>query len=395
MSDREAMGEKPAGLTQDMLDRSGRGLIDQHVFDAAVRKTRMPMSLSDPNLPDAPLIYVNDAFAALTGYRPDEAVGRNCRFLQGPGTDPASVQRIRDAVAQRRPITEDLYNYRKDGSGFWNSLFVSPVFDDDGRLSYLFASQSDISYRREALRRQTQRLDSMSALVAGVAHEFNNLMTVVLGSLEQVAARSADAGISRYLERADQAAQRAGKFANELLSLAGRECQEISVLDISELLRASAPTLTRAIGPDVTIDLDLAPATLVRLDRERFERVLFNLIHNARDAMPGGGRITLQTRVLPGPAAALDGRDTVELVVADTGAGMSPPVKKRATELFFTTKAAGDSTGLGLFLTLEFVDEVGGRLSINSEVGQGTTVSLMFPHATAARPDASQDALGD
>ena len=395
MSNREAVGERPAGLTQDMLDRSARGLVDQHVFDAAVRKTRMAMTLSDPNLPDCPLIYVNEAFATLTGYRPEEVIGRNCRFLQGPDSDPTAVRRIRDAVAQGRPITEDIYNYRKDGSGFWNSLLISPVFDDDGKLSYLFASQGDVSSPREVARRQTRRLDSMGALVAGVAHEFNNLMTVVLGNLEQIAARSADAGISRYLERADGAAKRAGRFASELLSLAGRKGREPVVLDISELLRETAPPLTQAIGPDVAIDLDLAPATLARLDRERFEQVLLNLIDNACDAMPGGGRITLRTKVWPGPAAALDGRDTVELVVADTGAGMSPPVRKRATELFFTTKAAGGSTGLGLFLALEFVDEAGGRLSIDSEVGQGTTVSLMFPHAAAAKSDAGQDAPGD
>ena len=366
-------------LTPAMLDRSARGLVDQRVFESAVHKTRMAMAVADPNLPDCPLVYVNHAFTVLTGYEASAVVGRNCRFLQGPDTDPATVQRIRDAVAEQRPLTEEIYNYRKDGSGFWNALLVSPVFDQTGKVSYLFASQSDISHREEILRRQTQRLDSMGALVAGVAHEFNNLMTVVLGSLEKIASHGADP--DRYVKRADWAAKRAGQFANELLSLAGRDSHAETVLDLSEALRASTATLAQILGPNVAVNLDLTPGALVRLDRVRFDRVLLNLVANARDAMPDGGRIDLRTRVVPASGAApLKGREAVELLVADTGRGMPPAIAKRATELFFTTKATGESTGLGLFLALEFVDQSGGKLSIDSSVGHGTNVSLMFPH---------------
>ena len=139
----------PPVVNQPELLASRRGLVDDHVFQAAVLKTRMPMALADPNLFDCPLVYINPAFTTLTGYTVEDAVGRNCRFLQGPETDLDTVARIRQAVGARKGLDTEIYNYRKDGSGFWNALHLSPVFDDDGKLIYYFASQVDVSARRE------------------------------------------------------------------------------------------------------------------------------------------------------------------------------------------------------------------------------------------------------
>ncbi len=345
----------------------------------------MAMALSDPNLPDCPLVYVNPAFTELTGYDSKTSVGHNCRFLQGPETDRDTVRRIHQAVSEHRSINEEIYNYRRDGSGFWNALYISPVFDDDGRLIYFFSSQIDISARREAHRRQTQRMESMGALASGVAHEFNNLLTVVLGSLERAAAHAVDENQKRYLDRADWGAKRAGQLAGELLSLARRQANAERTVDLNQVIHDFEGTLAQLVPQGVRIILDLAPTpVLVRLDFGQLELVLLNLVRNAADAMPGGGCVSLVTRVLPAPEAAstLNGREVVELVVADTGQGMPPEVVERATELFFTTKAAGKGTGLGLFLALEFVDKSGGRLTIDSQVGQGTRMRLAFPQAT-------------
>jgi PAS domain S-box-containing protein len=371
--------------TPSEVAASGQGLVYQHVFETAVHRTRMAMALSDPNLPDCPLVYVNPAFTDLTGYTLEASIGRNCRFLQGPETDPDAVQRIRQAVREHRAINEEIYNYRHDGSGFWNALYISPVFDDNGRLIYFFASQIDISARKEAVRRQTQRMESMGALASGVAHEFNNLLTVVLGSLERAAVNTVDETQKRYLERADWGAKRAGQLAAELLSLARRQANEERTMDLNQVLHDFQDTLAQIVPHGVHVSLDLAPAPVhARLDASQLELVLLNLVRNAADAMPDGGQVRLSTRVLPAPEAAalLNGREVVELVVADTGQGMPPEVIERATELFFTTKAAGKGTGLGLFLALEFVDKSGGRLTIDSKVGHGTRMRLAFPQAT-------------
>ena len=376
--------QEEAEASPSELGESSRALSKQHVFETIVQKTRMAMALSDPNLPDCPLVYVNPAFMELTGYSEEASLGRNCRFLQGPETDPAAVRRIREAMAGGSAINLELYNYRFDGSGFWNGLYISPVCDEDGKLIYYFASQIDVSLRKETLRRQAQRIESMGALASGVAHEFNNLMMVVLGSIERAAAQAMDEGQKRLLDRAEWGAQRAGQLAGELLSLAGRRPREDRTVDLNQVLQGFEDTLAQVTPEGVKVHIEPAPApVLVRLDTDQLELVLLNLVRNAVDAMPGGGEVSVGTRLLQASDAALplDGREVVELVVADTGSGMPPEVAKRATELFFTTKPAGKGTGLGLFLALEFVDKSGGRLTIDSEAGRGTKVRLEFPRA--------------
>ncbi|KMO18757.1 PAS domain-containing protein [Methylobacterium platani] len=130
-------------------------------FAAAVRATRMPMLITDPHQADNPIVFVNDAFSKLTGYARDEILGRNCRFLQGPDTDRDDVARIRDAVERRVSIEVDLINYKKNGETFWNRLLVSPVFDDDGQLTYFFASQFDVTLERERLVRVQRDRDAL------------------------------------------------------------------------------------------------------------------------------------------------------------------------------------------------------------------------------------------
>ena len=121
-------------------------------FAAAIRATRMPMIITDPRQPDNPIVFSNDAFLKLTGYGRDELLGRNCRFLQGPDTDQAKVREVRDAIEQNRDVSVDLLNYRKDGSTFWNALYISPVADEQGNVHFFFASQLDMSERKDAER---------------------------------------------------------------------------------------------------------------------------------------------------------------------------------------------------------------------------------------------------
>ena len=367
---------------QDSIVHTDQGPMDSHAFQAAVDKTRMAMAVADPNQPDCPLVYVNAAFSELTGYAPADALGRNCRFLQGPGTDPEVAARIRQAVAARTSFDGEIYNYRKDGAGFWNALYISPVLDEAGELTYYFASQIDVSYRKEAARRQAQRAESMGALASGVAHEFNNLMTVVMSSAEQAALRATDQRQSDLLARALWAAQRAGQLATELLTLTRPRPIADHAVDLNDVVREFEPTLAQVAGPRTRHRLELASdPVLARLDAGRLKLVLLNLARNAAEAMTEGGELVVGTRALcPTEASAvLNGQAAVELFVSDTGKGMTPGVLARATELFFTTKDTGRGTGLGLFLALEFVDHSGGKLTFDSEPGQGTTARMAFP----------------
>jgi PAS domain S-box-containing protein len=385
------MDSEQRAVTQPEPGAPKQALLAEHVFASAIGKTRMAMAFADPNLPDCPIVYLNPAFTELTGYTLESALGRNCRFLQGPETDPEAVARIRRAITERRPVTEELYNYRSDGSGFWNALYVSPIFDENGKLIYFFASQIDVSSHRQAMRRQAQRMESMAALASGVAHEFNNLMTVVLGSVEQATARATDDRVKTPLERADWASKRAGALASELLSLTRRQVAGNQRLDLNKILHEIEKPGAEFVSDRLSISLDLADSSIfVRLDRGQLELALLSLLRNAADAMPEGGTVTFATRVLPASEAAATlfgdskaGQEAIELTIEDSGHGMPPEVLKRATELFFTTKTANRGTGVGLFLVLEFVEKSGGRLLIDSKPDQGTRVRLIFPRESA------------
>ena len=138
-----------------------RSTVSSDPFAAAVRATRMPMIITDPNRADNPIVFVNDAFGKLTGYSRDEILGRNCRFLQGPDTDPKAVTRIRDALARQVPVELELLNHKKSGEAFWNRLLVSPVFDGEGQLRYFFASQFDVTLEKDRLVRLQEDRDAL------------------------------------------------------------------------------------------------------------------------------------------------------------------------------------------------------------------------------------------
>jgi len=170
-----------------------------NVFFAAIEMTRMAMVLTDPNQPDNPIIFANRAFQDLTGYAEEEIVGRNCRFLQGAQTDRQAVQEIHAAVEEQRAISAEILNYKRDGTPFWNALFIAPVFASDGKLLYFFASQLDVTRRRtsEQALRQAQKMEAIGQLTAGLAHDFNNLLQVISGNLDLAHSRSEDERLRR------------------------------------------------------------------------------------------------------------------------------------------------------------------------------------------------------
>ncbi len=357
---------------------AGRGLGGKDIFFAAVQMSRMPMCLADPRQPDLPLVFVNEAFLRLTGYREAEVLGHNCRFLQGPDTDPEAVSRVRHAIHANEDAAVELINYRKDGSQFWNALYLSPVFDAGGQQIYIFASQLDVTRRKEAeaVLQRSQRMEALGGMASGVAHEFNNLMTVVLGSAERALARAVDEGQRKYLARIEWAARHGGRLTQQMLSFARRQFHDSRPADINALVAEMDALLAQIAGPNIAVSLDLAEGQLpVRLDAGQLELAVINLTRNAVDAMPDGGRLTLRTS-----AAASDGSARrITLSVEDTGQGMAPEVARRATEPFFTTKERGKGTGLGLSMVKGFAEQSGGSARVESREGQGTRVTLELP----------------
>jgi PAS domain S-box-containing protein len=365
------------------------GFDDQNnIFFAAVEMTRMPMVVTDPRQDDNPIVFVNGAFLDLTGYTMDEVLGRNCRFLQGPDTDAGTVKELRTALAGHKAVAVDILNYKKDGGRFWNGLFIGPVFDKDGELLYFFASQLDITSRRisEMSYTQAQKMEAIGQLTAGLAHDFNNLLQVAIGNQEIALKSLNDPGLTeKMLAKSQAALQKATKLTQQLLAFARKQRLEPRQVNLNTLVIAFSEILLSTLGERIDLRLDLRPALPeCFIDPHQFEVALLNTLINARDAMPQGGTITIGTSILADKhkleAHRLLGDKYVVICISDNGEGMSRDVVERAIEPFFTTKGPG--TGLGLAMVHGFVEQSHGRLEIESEVGKGTRVRLLFPVST-------------
>jgi len=230
-------GDAPAAITpQGLADRRELALI-------AVERTQMPMVVSDPRQPDNPIVLANQAFIELTGYAPDEIVGRNCRFLQGPGSDRVEVAKMRAAIAEERDITVDLINYRKNGTSFWSEIYVSPVHDDDGQLLYYFASQRDLTSKKRA----EALAESEARLLREVDHRTRNAMTLVQ-SIVRLTRGDDKASYARAVEARVGALTR----SHTMLADAGW-----SSIPIARLIAAEAagydPAQIVANGPDTDV----------------------------------------------------------------------------------------------------------------------------------------------
>jgi PAS domain S-box-containing protein len=369
------------------------------IFFAAVALTRMPMIVSNPNLPDNPVAFANKAFCELTGYAPEHIIGRNCRFLQGEETDRATIARVRQALLRRTDIAVEVLNYRRDGTPFWNALFISPVFAPDGGLLYFFASQLDVTRRRDAERAlaQAQRLEGLGSLAGGMAHEFNNLLTVIRGNLEPLLAagdaETRDHRLGERLVRVRDAAERAATLTNAMITFARRSRLEDQRLDLVALLARQEPSLRTLLGPQIALAIDTSAAGAapeVLADPEQLQTAVTNILLNAREAIAASGRVLIELRERRS-AAGLPAE--LVLTVQDDGCGMSPAIAARALDPFFTTKPPGAGAGLGLSMAYGFMRQTGGRLELQSREGQGTAVRLVFPikpalgaHTPPARP---------
>ena len=366
------------------------GLEDRgNIFFAAVEMTRMPMLVTDPNQDDDPIVFVNGAFLDLTGYKEEEILGRNCRFLQGPDTDRATVAEVRRALREQRAVAVDLLNYKADGEPFWNALFIGPIFDQDGKLLYFFASQMDITERRSMLESnlQAQKMEAIGQLSAGMAHDFNNLLQVINGNLELANLTAGKTPAAEPIRRAQRATMQAGKLTQQLLSFARKQRLEHKRVSLNSLVVEFSDMLVRTLGDKVELRLELKPGLpSCSIDPTYLEMALLNVVINARDAMPRGGTVTVGTAIVSEArrsGSRLPPGEYVAICVTDEGEGMSPEVAKRATEPFFTTKGLG--TGLGLAMVHGFVQQSQGRLDIESESGRGTRVRMVFPVVQGAQ----------
>lgn len=367
--------------------------------DRALAVATEGLVISDAGHPEIPIVYVSPGFERLTGYIAEEVLGRNCRFLQGVDTDPAAVDQLRKAIKAGERCSIELLNYRKDGTTFWNGLSISPVKNAAGLLTHFVGVQSDVTSRRklEAQLRQSQKMDAFGQLAGGVAHDFNNLLTVINGYSGLLLDVMLQGDPSRdMIAEIYAAGERSAGLTRQLLAFSRQQIFTVKILNLNEIVIEIDKLLRRLIGEDVHLTLTLDTALwMVLADAGQIEQVLLNLAVNARDAMPHGGQLTIETRNIDldenhvRKYADAHTGPHVQISVTDTGCGMSPDIVARVFEPFFTTKAPGKGTGLGLATVYGIVKQSGGHIGIHSEVGVGTTFKVYLPQAAHAVVEAT------
>ncbi|MBV8840497.1 MAG: PAS domain-containing protein, partial [Alphaproteobacteria bacterium] len=355
---------------------------------------------------------INPAGTAILGWSHAELLAMPIASLWHP-EDAASTLAHRQRLIEGGPTERFQNRYRhKDGSYRWLS------WSSTAGGGYIYAVGRDVTAEHEAAEalrraeeqlRQAQKMEAVGQLTGGIAHDFNNLLTGILGSLDLMQKRLAQGrlnDIERYATMAKASANRAAALTHRLLAFARRQPLDPKPVDVNELVASMEDLLRRTIGEQIELNI-VARRGLWRTfcDPHQLESALLNLAINARDAMPEGGRLTIETTNLPrqnGPAIAWPAADLgdvapndyVALAVSDTGIGMSAAVRARAFDPFFTTKPIGQGTGLGLSMVYGFARQSEGHARIHSEPGKGTTVKLYLPRyrgAVAEVADAASD----
>jgi PAS domain S-box-containing protein len=338
--------------------------------------------------------YVNPAFESITGFTRAEVVGANASLLTSGAHDEAYYQAIWSTVTSGKTWRGQMVTQKKDGSLFTEDVSISPVRNTAGIITGYVAVKHDVSrdLALELQLRQAQKMEAVGRLAGGVAHDFNNLLSVIL-TYSELGLRALAPGepLSADLEEIKKAGERAATLTKQLLAFSRQQVLEPRVLDINELVVATGKMLERLIGED--IELTVRPGNglgLIRVDPGQFDQVLMNLAVNSRDAMPDGGKVTIETSnaVLDDEYAethlgALPGR-YVMLSVTDTGIGMDKDTQGKIFDPFFTTKDEGRGTGLGLSTVFGIVQQSQGHICVVSEPGQGTTFKLYFPRVDEA-----------
>ena len=341
----------------------------------------------------------NSGAELIKGYSSDEIVGEHfSRFYTEDDRAGGEPQRALETALREGKYEREAWRVRKDGSLFWANVLIDPIFDENGEhvgfakitrdATERKRAEEELEAAREALA-QSQKLQALGELTGGIAHDFNNLMTVISGSADFLlrGAAISDEKRKQYLQAIVDTSARATELTNQLLAFGRRQPIKPEVIDVNLRLDAFAEVLSRTLGSQIQVELELAPdIARIEVDSVQLETALLNAAINARDAMPEGGRLIIRSASVTESSEHL-----VRISLADTGLGMPQRVLERAFEPFFTTKEIGKGTGLGLSQIHGFAAQAGGRAEVSSKEGKGTTVSILLPATDKEAPDAVEE----
>lgn len=352
---------------------------------------------------DGVFTAANEAWRSILGWEPEEIIGRGHLDFVYPD-DHLATEAARQVASRTELEPYENRCRHKDGTFRWISWVAAPegglVYASGRHVTAEKEAQATLASTAEQLR-QAQKMEAVGQLTGGIAHDFNNLLAAITGCLEMIERRVGQQrfdDLGRYIDGAQGAARRAASLTQRLLAFSRRQTLDPKPTDLNRLVAGMEDLIRRSIGPDIALNVtgaaDLWPTFI---DASQLENALLNLCINARDAMPDGGKLSIETankslgefEAMP---RDLTPGDYLTLCVTDTGTGMADEVMDRAFDPFFTTKAIGQGTGLGLSMIYGFVRQSGGQVGIDSEEGQGTTVCLYLPRFAGAIVEPGREA---
>jgi PAS domain S-box-containing protein len=406
------------GFAKVTRDLTARRAAEQELRASEERFRMLVQSVTDYAIylldPQGHVSSWNAGAERFKGYAADEIMGEHFSRFYTDEDKLAGIPRIALETARSEGRFEaEGWRVRKDGTRFWASVIIDAIHNDEGELIGFAKVTRDLTEKREIEEqlRQSQKMEAVGQLTGGIAHDFNNLLTGISGSLEMMQMRLTQgraAEIDRYVLAAQGAVKRAASLTHRLLAFSRRQTLDPRPTNINRLLNGLQDLIQRTVGPSVRVEVvGVSGLWSTLVDPNQLENAILNLSINARDAMPDGGALTIETanKWLDERAARqhdLPVGQYVSVCVTDTGVGMTPDVVAKAFEPFFTTKPLGQGTGLGLSMIYGFARQSGGHVRIYSEVGQGTTMCIYLPrHAgdapseDEARPRASAEPAGE
>lgn len=384
-------------ITRDLTERR---LAHQRLLESVQRYRRLIEAVVDYAIfqldVEGNIISWNPGAERIKGYKAEDIIGQHfSRFYTREDREAGVPARALMTASRDGKYEAEGRRCRRDGSEFFASVVIDPIRDEKGSLIGYVKITRDITERVEAQKKLSeaqeqlavsQKMEAVGQLSGGIAHDFNNLLMIVLGNLETVhrhIKEVANTNLHRAVDNAMRGAQRATALTSRLLAFSRRQALDPKPLDVNKFLNGAVDFLQRAISETIEVQaVGAAGLWQVEVDANHLETALLNLAINARDAMPDGGKLTLEAAnvfldeqyIYANPEASLG--QYVVMSVSDTGHGMSADVLKRAFEPFFTTKEVGQGTGLGLSQVYGFVKQSGGHIKIYSEEGQGTTIRI-------------------
>lgn len=375
------------GMTTEITDRK-RAEVERERLMAAIEQVGEMVVITDLA---GTIRYVNPAFTSATGFSREEVIGQNPSILNSGRQDEAFYHKLWETISNGSTWKGRMVNKRKDGELFVEDASISPVRDTSGRIVNYVTVKRDITehLRLSEQLEQAQKMESVGRLAGGVAHDFNNMLGIILGYAE-IALSEAASGtiIHNALMEIRKAAHRSADLTRQLLAFARRQTIDPRVLDLNWTVDSILKMLRRLIGED--IGLDWLPGTdlwQVKMDPTQIDQILANLCVNARDAIAGVGNVTIETRNVTLDESYCTGHvgfspgEYVMLAVSDSGCGMDDTIRKQIFEPFFTTKEVGKGTGLGLSTVYGIVRQNNGFIHVYSEPGRGTTFRIYIPRS--------------